>query len=133
MNTFEKTTLIVGALLWGGWWAYNGMVFSAIAEPEEFDLIRSLFWVAFGVVIATPFWMPAVISGIGAGVIKLFSLVCFVFVLVLAVHQTYFDINRSIRGQDVPISEIALDTLIAIFSVCCAVIVFRCGRKKHVK
>ena len=53
MTVAEKSTLCIAALLWGECVAYIGLSFSAMAEPEEFDVSRQLFWIFLGIACGT--------------------------------------------------------------------------------
>jgi len=108
---------------------YLGAGFSlAVAEPGESSLSIFIFWSLFGAILAAPFWLPVFASnkpGVIAGVLRLGSLVGLAVATFVAGHQFYFDINRSIQGQEVSFTELLLDVLVAIVSAISIYIVFK--------
>ena len=131
MTVAEKSTLCTAALLWGGCVAFMGLGFSAMAEPDEFDVSTRLFWIFLGIAFAVPFWLPVFVSRSSshiAAVIRLGSIIFMLLIAVVAVHQLYFDVNRSVRGHEVSLTELTIGALIAFFSVICAAFVFRSDR-----
>ena len=136
MTVAEKSTLFAAALLWGGCVAFMGLSFSVMAEPYDFDVAKQLFWILLGFTFAAPFWLPVLISGSSsliASVIRLCSIFFLMLFAAMAAHQFYFDVNRSFSGNEVSLIELTLDSLIAIFSIVSAALVFRSDRSLRKK
>ena len=52
---------MVIAVAVASWYVRVGYEFSAAVEPEHADIATMLFWALFGIVVAAPAWLPALV------------------------------------------------------------------------
>jgi len=124
----------MAALLWASCIVYVGFGFSmAVAEPGESAVFTFVFWWVIAAIFAAPFWFPVLVAkrlGTIAGVLRLGSLVGLLLVALVAGHQFYFDLNRSIQGHEVTFIELFLDALVTGVSALSAFIVFQSNSRE---